>query len=180
MTFDQIHEHLWAVRWDSEEDNEINRLFEQWNDVSYLRKFFKENSDAIYRYFRTNINSAIEDTIEDAEFLETKLLDIGPDGNLDSLFVPLSNTDSKVYCLQRNKARNETRTNHDSWLRLYALKLDGGHYLITGGAIKLAKKMQDNPDTEQELRKLKECRKYLKSLGIRDTESLNDYLIEEN
>lgn len=180
MTFDQIHDHLWAVRWDGEDDNEVNRLFEQWHDVSYLRGFFKKNSEVIYGYFRTNIKSAIEDTIEDAEYLETQLLDSVSDESLDALFAPLGPADSKVFCLQRNKARNETRTDHHSWLRIYALKLDGGHYLITGGAIKMAKKMQDNPETDRELHKLNECRNYLKSLGIKDIESLNDYLIEEN
>lgn len=47
MTFDDITEdgRLWAVRLDGEEDNELYKLFDQWNDVLWLRSFFKDNLD---------------------------------------------------------------------------------------------------------------------------------------
>lgn len=47
MTFDDITEdgRLWAVRFDGEEDNELYKLFDQWNDVLWLRSFFKDNLD---------------------------------------------------------------------------------------------------------------------------------------
>lgn len=174
MTFDKIHERLWAVRWDGEDDNEIARLFGLWHDVSYLRDFFKKYGSVVTEYFHTKLNNAISDTIEDAEYLETQILDIVPIDNLDSLFEPLGPADTTIYTLQRNKAKNKTRRDHDSWLRIYALKLNDGCYLITGGAIKMAQRMQETPETLTELRKIDKCRDYLRILGISDSEGLDD------
>ncbi len=44
MTFDDItgDGRLWAVRYDGATDNELFRLFDQWNDVMWLRNFFKK------------------------------------------------------------------------------------------------------------------------------------------
>ena len=41
MTFDDITEdgRLWAVRYDGEKDNALYTLFDQWNDVMWLRSF---------------------------------------------------------------------------------------------------------------------------------------------
>lgn len=43
MTFDKITDdgRLWAVRYDGAEDNVLVTIFEQWNDVQWLREFFK-------------------------------------------------------------------------------------------------------------------------------------------
>lgn len=45
MTFDKILDNstLWAVRYDGEEDNALQRLFEQWNDPEWLVEFFLQN-----------------------------------------------------------------------------------------------------------------------------------------
>lgn len=42
MTFDDITEdgRLWAVRYEGETDNVLYSLFDQWNDVVWLRSFF--------------------------------------------------------------------------------------------------------------------------------------------
>lgn len=72
MTFDDITEdgRLWAVRYDGEADNALYNLFDQWNDVVWLRSFFKKHIDDLSSYFKiTDINKAIYDTIEDAERL---------------------------------------------------------------------------------------------------------------
>ena len=47
MKFDLIteNERMWAVRYDDSLDNVIDSIFEQWNDVVWLRSFFKENID---------------------------------------------------------------------------------------------------------------------------------------
>lgn len=43
MTFDDITEdgRLWAVRFENEKENALYTLFDQWNDVVWLRSFFK-------------------------------------------------------------------------------------------------------------------------------------------
>lgn len=47
MTFDQItdNESLWAVRYDNCLDNVLDTILNQWNDVMWLRSFFKQNID---------------------------------------------------------------------------------------------------------------------------------------
>lgn len=64
MTFNDItgDGRLWAVRYDGLKDNELFRLFDQWNDVMWLRKFFKENINDLSAYFKiTDINQAISE-----------------------------------------------------------------------------------------------------------------------
>ena len=69
-------------------------------------------------------------------------------------------------------------TVHAPWLRIYAIRLNDGKYIITGGAIKLTEKMQDRPHTAFELKKIEIVRDFLKSLGVFDDEGFIEYLEE--
>lgn len=94
MTFDEITEdgRLWAVRYEGENDNALYTLFDQWSDVMWLRSFFKANWRDLTSYFKiTDVNQAIEDTIEDSDKLQGIIMDISPSANLDELFRPLEN-----------------------------------------------------------------------------------------
>ena len=94
MTFEKIIEdgRLWAVIYDGETQNALDKLFDQWNDVMWLRQFFKENIEDLASYFKiTDVNDAIWDTIEDSERLQCLILDISPEADLDKLFRPLEN-----------------------------------------------------------------------------------------
>lgn len=181
MNFDKITEdgRLWAVRYDGEPDNELFRLFEQWNDVVWLRKFFKENWQDLTSYFKiTDINQAITDTIDDSEILEGVIMDISSDANLEELFRPLSNNSSVADFLDKMKARGSGTNRHASWLRIYAIRLSEGIYIITGGAIKLTEKMQDRPHTMIELEKIEKVRRFLIAEGVVDNEGFIDYISE--
>ena len=84
--------------------NELFRLFDQWNDVAWLRKFFKENINDLNAYFKiTDINQAISDTIDDREVLEGVILDISPEANLGLIFRPLSNNRTIAEMLEKMK-----------------------------------------------------------------------------
>lgn len=88
MTFDLIteNEHLWAVRYDDCLDNVLDSILGQWNDVTWLRSFFKHNIDDLASYFKiTDVNQAIYDTIEDSERLQCLIMDISPDADLDKI-----------------------------------------------------------------------------------------------
>lgn len=94
MTFDDITEdgRLWAVRYDGCADNALYNIFDQWNDVVWLRDFFKENIKDLSSYFHiSDVNQAISDTIEDSDRLECMIMDISNNANLDELFRPLDN-----------------------------------------------------------------------------------------
>ena len=181
MTFDDItgDGRLWAVRYDGANDNELFRLFDQWNDVMWLRNFFKENINDLSAYFKiTDINQAISDTIDDSEILEGVILDISPEANLDLIFRPLSNNCTIAEMLEKMKARGERTNRHDSWLRIYAIRLADGKYIITGGAIKLTATMQERPHTQAELDKIEKVRRFLLDEGIVDDDGFIDYISE--
>ena len=181
MTFDDITEdgRLWAVRYDGDEDNILYSLFDQWNDVAWLRSFFKANSKDLESYFKiTNINDAITRTIDDSEKLEAIMMDISPEANLDFIFRPLSNSRIAEYLLGKEKARLKNLVGRSSWLRIYAIKLARGVYVVTGGAIKLTATMQEREHTAAELAKIEKVRNFLLDENIIDDESFIEYIAE--
>ncbi len=129
-------------------------------------------------YFHiTNLDSAIYDTIEDAVSLSCLMLDIRPNANLDSLLRPLENHRIHEMFLSREKAKGKRMSTHSSWLRIYAIKLGQGTYLVTGGAIKLTHLMADREHTLNELRKMEMVRNYLLDNGIVDAEGISEELL---
>ncbi|MBO5361353.1 MAG: hypothetical protein J6A35_00175 [Paludibacteraceae bacterium] len=181
MTFDLITEdgRLWAVRYDGAEDNALDAVFNQWNDVLWLREFFKANIDDLVSYFKiTDVDDAVYDTIEDSDKLECLILDISPDADLDKLFRPLENSRIDEKLLSKEKARIHNRPHHASWLRIYAIKLEPGKYIITGGAIKLTAKMQEREHTLRELQNMEKVRQFLIANNVIDEDAFQDYLKE--
>lgn len=181
MKFDKILENntLWAIREDDAKDNVLQQLFEQWNDPEWLIDFFMENMSDLESFFMiTDINQAIYDTIEDSERIQCLILDISPDADLDKLFRPLNNSRTSEMLLGKEKARIKERPNHASWLRIYAIKLEPGCYIITGGAIKLTRTMQEREHTLRELNKMEAVRNILINEGAIDADGFVDYLSE--
>lgn len=181
MRFDLIteNERLWAVRYDDSLDNVLDTILGQWNDVSWLRSFFKQNSADLASYFKiTDVNKAIYDTIEDSERLQCLIMDISPDANLDEIFRPLDNIRTAEMILGKEKARLRNNSRHASWLRIYAIKLDPGIYVITGGAIKLTRTMQEREHTLVELARMEKVRRFMLDNDIADMDSFKDYLTE--
>lgn len=174
MLFDDITNdgRLWAVRYDDDNENALFESFAQWNDVEWLRNFFTENKEDLESYFKvTDVNEAIFDTIDDSDRLQCLILDLSPDADLEKLFKPLDNRQTAALLLDKEKAR----LNHPSWLRLYAIRLEKGAFIVTGGAIKLTATMAEREHTLKELVKMERVRNYLLSEGIVDKDSFNDY-----
>ena len=164
MTFEKIIEdgRLWAVIYDGETQNALDKLFDQWNDVMWLRQFFKENIEDLASYFKiTDVNDAIWDTIE---------------ADLDKLFRPVENYRTSDMLLGMEKARLKRTIGHSSWLRIYAIKLAEGVYVITGGAIKLTLRMDEREHTKAELAKMEKVRRYLLDENIIDDEGFIEYV----
>lgn len=181
MTFDKILDNntLWAVRYDGSKDNALQLLFEQWSDPEWLVDFFLSNMADLESYFKiTDINQAIYDTIDDNARIQCLILDISPNTNLDFLFRPLENSRTNEMLLGKEKARIKERTCHASWLRIYAIKLEPGCYIITGGAIKLTRTMQEREHTLKELNKMEQVRNFLISNQAIDVDGLLDYMSE--
>lgn len=75
----------------------------------------------------------------------------------------------------KEKARLRNTSRHASWLRIYAIKLEPGIYIITGGAIKLTRTMQEREHTLVELARMEKVRNYLLEHDIVDMDSFIDY-----
>ena len=98
-------------------------------------------------------------------------------GYLDYLFRPLENQRIHEMLLSREKAKGKRSSTHNSWLRIYAIKLDEGTYLVTGGAIKLTHLMAEREHTLNEFRKMEMVRNYLLDNGVRDADGIKEDLL---
>ena len=167
---------MFAIKYSDETKDEFSRLFALWQDPEYLEGFFETHKSDLQNGFWTckTIEEAVFETFDYAQYFENQLLTLS---NLDAreqvdvlskIFTSLHNSQINIVPLHKSKARN-------TWLRLYALRVDRNAYIVTGGAIKLTQKMQDRPHTQQELVKIERCRNYLIGLGIVD----KDGVIEE-
>ena len=166
------YDHLWAIKHPEEELDELSNLFRKWTNGEFLFDFFMANFDDLKEFFHIErIDEAINDTFEDADDLQELILDFPYTENLDELFKPLDITDSVTRELSREKARNWDRQRHASWLRIYAVRLEPNVYVVTGGAIKLTRTMQDREHTMIELKKLNNCKTFLKENGVFDQDS---------
>jgi hypothetical protein len=162
---------LYAIRFPERESNEFDRNFDLWNDPEYIRVFFKDHSGDLrsYNHFHNtsySIEHAIRKTLRDAQNLENKLLDIAESENeyeeLKKLFVPLNDFETDFYPLQESKGKLKYR----SWMRIYAIRIDSDLFVITGGAIKLTKKMKEREHTRMEVTKMDKAVSFLRSEGL--------------
>ena len=172
---------LWAVIYEGDVENVLTKTFSNWFDPDFLHQFFKENSADLTKYFRiTNLEQAVFDSMEDAAQLACVIFDLAPDANLDVVFRPLENYRMSEILLSKEKAKGKVTNNHPSWLRIYAIKVEAGVYLVTGGAIKLTWTLAERDHTLQELEKMERVRNYLLSNGVIDLDSLKDYTNNES
>ena len=147
----------------------------EWCDVA--THIFQEKLVRFSIIFQNkDINQAIEDTIEDSDRLQGIIMDISLDANLDEIFHPLENFRTSDILLGKEKARLKQTVRHTSWLRIYAIKLSEGVYVITGGAIKLTLKMEEREHTKLELTKMERVRSFLLNENIIDDDSFVEYM----
>lgn len=162
---------LYAIQFDENAKDELDSNLDLWNDAEFLWKFFKKNESDLRRYGQFHhksysIEDAVDKTLKDAINLENRLLDIAEVNDdhevLQHLFQQLNDMEADLYSLQKSKAK----LNYQSWLRLYAIRIDKDLYVITGGAIKLTKKMEDRKHTQTELEKMNQVYNYLSSKNL--------------
>lgn len=166
-----IKERLLSVKFNNKNVDEFTSLWQDWSDVEYLRLFFKENQKYLSNGIWGNltVNEAVEITLNDAEILETYLLEIVESSKTDSekklqiIFKPLNDNETCIPLHQKSKLKGRSR---NSWLRIYAIRIDENLYVITGGGIKLTHKMEDSEHLKKELLKLELTKNYLYEKGI--------------
>lgn len=67
MEFDRILDdgRLWAVRYEGEENNCFELLFERWYDINWLKSFFEKNLEDLSSFFHiTDVYEAVLDTVD--------------------------------------------------------------------------------------------------------------------
>ncbi|MGN6493825.1 MAG: hypothetical protein ACTHLE_17635, partial [Agriterribacter sp.] len=165
----------WSVRYSNDDEDVFTRLFELWNNIEYLTKFFRANQLLLQDPFwkNTTIDEAIDQVLDEAESFESELFDIkNLSANeqveaLGKIFKPLH---KGLFEIRQRKGKPDFSV---PMLRLYAIKLDDGSIVVTGGAIKLMKIME-GPMFELEKHNLKLVQQFLDSEGIFTSEGLNE------
>jgi hypothetical protein len=173
-------ESLYAVKYEGEAENEYDRLMDLWTDVSYLRQFAKDargqDLESFIRYTRLkDVKSFVDAVSEDAEDIQDFMYAVeGGEDRLDDFFKNYQNNESgfRVLSLQKGKP------NKNSFLRLYALRIDAETYLITGGAIKIVATTQESEDLMDEESALGSVRAYLQDNGVFENDSFQEFKIE--
>lgn len=175
--FALVEEALLSIRFENQKEHEFARVFGLWNDVEYLEEFFETHKkDLQSEFYREklgfiSVEEAVFRTIEEAETFQEYVKQVAEEGKKneyetlhDLIFNPLRKNDSTINH-QHSKAYGESQ---HSWLRLYAIRLAPNLYVVTGGTIKLTKKMQDRAHTQKELDKLEQVAAWLKEIGFED------------
>ncbi len=182
--FEFIEDSLSAVQYENMATDELTYVLDCWNDVDFLRDFFKENlSDLCNNFHNFTINEAVKITIREAKNLNEYMLSLAKLGNTDikntlqMLFKALDDNEYREDALelQKTKAvgidRKNLGKNRKSWLRIYAIRLGANCFIISGGAIKLTRDMKKE-HLQIELQKLEVTKMYLDACDVLDE---NDY-----
>ncbi|MES2726694.1 MAG: hypothetical protein V4643_06300 [Bacteroidota bacterium] len=140
-----------------DETDEFTLFINFLTDAIQLEEYFNENQDVL-GYYNLTIEDAVLHTIEIAEeiydYLEKNKND------LNKIFEPLT-------YFGNNTPLGEMKYKID-WIRLYAIQIELKHFAITGGAIKQSQKMQEHPETQKQLYKMRRVRDCLSQQGIID------------
>lgn len=151
--------------------DELERNLDLWTDEKYLFNYFEKNREFL-AYFKVNtIKEAVLKTIEQTRLIQEKLYEyiIDSSKNLDELFLNLDDNEYHETILSKQKSKQ-------FWLRLYAIKIESNHYVITGGAIKLVHKMHQSELTKKEKQTIEKCRNYLLDNGVYDADSFYELI----
>lgn len=163
-----VPDYLLAARFDGQELDEFDRLTSEWRDIEFLREYFKRNEFEITYGFYSDIGSvdnAIRITVAEARDFARELVDCAEeDPSLDDIFQPFHEGSVSVV-REHSKAKGPYKR---SWLRIYAIRVTGNFYAISGGGIKLTRAVQEAEGLENEISKLNCLAQFLKEQGLED------------
>lgn len=171
--------YIYSVQYGDKDDNEFDRLFNLWNDVSYVVQFIEENKEFLKAdvwQFTPEPEDAASQVLTEAQALETLFDTLYNNTKKDKK----PDFDSHFHYLE-GKYKYELEwppmklygTVRPSLLRLYAIKMKQNVYLITGGGIKLADTIQNSPGLKEHvLKNIDKVRAFLKENGIMDNDDM--------
>ncbi|MGG7663840.1 hypothetical protein [Dyadobacter sp. BHUBP1] len=164
--FEVVPDSLYAVQFAGEPDHEFSRTFRLWRDMTYLECFFEEHYGDLLRFWEyMSVEEAVKITKAEAHRLNRTLLAAARAGvrgdsvNLSGIFRPLHPEAWRLGNFEKSKARGFRK---HSWLRIYAIRLGMNRFVVSGGAIKLTRTMNEREHLNEELKKLEEVCGFLK------------------
>lgn len=176
MKIDRIFDnYLFSIKYSGAKKNEFRKIFDSWHNAVILFEFFEKNKFDLHSgYFGDiSVDDAVSNTMKDAIDLEQIFVNLSKKSpktqikELNSLFKPLHDAHYEAISLDKSKAKQR-------WLRIYALKTEDNGFIVTGGAIKLTRAMDERKHTKEELTKLEGCRKYLLKNNIINVKDITE------
>lgn len=159
--------------------DEFTKWKELWRDPSYLSDFYCNHIEFFRNSYWKGIDEErfVTDTIAAAPRIFRDLKEALEKNKLEDLFQPLAPEDAKQaeYASIRVKSKFGQILQHFAF-RIYAIKVDDGCYVITGGAIKIDKDMGKAPNTRIELAKLNYTYEALSEKGLNNKASFLNFI----
>jgi hypothetical protein len=179
IAIDRFKPYIYSIQYDDVEESEFERLFQQWNDMGYVMRFFDTYQEFLKSPIWQNISEpedAARQVLQEAIDLEDLFDELydntvkGEAKDFDSHFHYLEG--KYKYELERPPMKSYG-TERPSLLRIYAIKMGVNTYLITGGGIKLADSIQNSPELKDHvLKNIDRVREFLKANGIIDSDDM--------
>lgn len=156
--------HLYSIKVPDYHDPDytyFDLVFDDWNDNEWLFTFFEKNEHLLPR--EVTIDDAVAKVVKEAGQFEDRIESLAEAGTpWASIFKPLDNREFEIKLFQTSKARLHS----ESWLRLYAIRMEAGAFVITGGAIKLWHFMDEHSSTIEQKQRMKNVRDYFREERI--------------
>lgn len=177
---------LWAVvcpssKSEGKKSDVLTELFRQLTDTNYLLQFFTSNRKDLNApiWNGISIDEAIDKVIEEVNHIEAELyaIELKTPGyenrSLSEIFLPLHETHEFTINFRNDRYRKGKPDFHKPMVRIYAIELDDGTFVVSGGAIKLIKDMR-NALLIKEKEKLDDLRDFLKKEDIYNFQGLTN------
>lgn len=157
--------------------HELNKLQKLWSDPLYLRSFYNKHEEYFTKSYWIGLDRKkfVKDVLEWSPHVFKELEQRFKDNTLEELFEPLNDGSIVVGNIDQSKSKYGLIKGHYAF-RIYAIKVDVGCYIITGGAIKVVKRMERAKNTKIELEKIDYIYKELEENNVIDIETFIDYI----
>ena len=164
-----VKDKLYAIATKNESDV-FHDCFKKWNDPLYLYDFFSSNSESL-KFYQVDVKTATSMVLLESKKFFIDILKVARGekkaNTLDkTIFVPLHNNDDFEFALLETKAYGSDK--QPSFLRIYAIRLKDGCYIVVGGLLKTTQSLQECKEGKRILATLKSMISKLQAKGYKD------------
>lgn len=163
--------YLMTIRYSGEKKTALDSFHKLFSDVELLRRFLLKWKNNFDQYNRSTLirphDAAIQSVAAYSDYF-SKMIEYAnsQDGkSLDRLFERLVKEQDPNLPIAPFKGKP------NRWLRLFAIRIEGGRYIITGGTLKMNDKYKNFTLTNSELKRQDSVISWLREAGIIDGDS---------